>query len=194
MSYIHFYGRNAQSLTNKYKKWIIFIGQNVSLAWFSVIQCLMLTTAVQFFQSQENLKCNVGYSWEISPAIKIYEGSTKQIQLHKQNTLHKPLMKFWKQDIQVLYLLRLNPSNNSSNDFEQYSAVKNGPFHYILKVDFWRKKWQLYPKKILHYIDEFMKMKKQMVKLKFHGWTDPNRTQCDTVITYFQNASLEVQT
>jgi len=103
-------------------------------------------------------------------------------------------MKFWKQDIQVLYLLRLNPSNNSSNDFEQHSAVKNGPFHYIMKVDFWRKKWQLYPKKILHYIDEFMKMKKQMLKLKFQGWTDPNRTQCDTVIAYFQNARLKVQT
>jgi len=35
------------------------MGQNVSLAWFSVIQCLILTIAVQFFQSQENLKCNV---------------------------------------------------------------------------------------------------------------------------------------
>lgn len=69
-------------------------------------------------------------------------------------------MKFWKQDIQVLYWLRLNPSNNSPNDFEQYSALKNGPFHYIMKVDFWRKKWQLYPKKILQHIDEFLKMKK----------------------------------
>jgi hypothetical protein len=59
-------------------------------------------------------------------------------------------MKFWKQDIQVLYLLRLNPSNNNSNDFEQYSAVKNGPFHYIMKVDFWRKKWQLYPNTSLY--------------------------------------------
>jgi len=57
-----------------------------------------------------------------------------------KKTLHTPLMKFWKQDIQVLYLLRLNPSNNSPNDFEQYSALKNGPFHYIMKVDFWRKK------------------------------------------------------
>lgn len=38
-------------------------------------------------------------------------------------------MKFWEQDIEVLYLLRLNPSNNSPNDFEQYSALKNDPFH-----------------------------------------------------------------
>lgn len=60
------------------------MGQNVSLAWFSVIQCLMLTTAVQFFRSQENLKCIVGYSWEIFPTVKIYEDPTKQIQLHKQ--------------------------------------------------------------------------------------------------------------
>ena len=45
-----------------------------------------------------------------------------------KNTLHTPLMKFW-EDIQVLYLLRLNPSNNSPNDFEQYSALKNDPFH-----------------------------------------------------------------
>jgi hypothetical protein len=44
----------------------------------------MLTTAVQFYQSQENLKCNVGYSWKIFPAIKIYEDPTKQIQLQKQ--------------------------------------------------------------------------------------------------------------
>lgn len=58
------------------------MGQNVSLAWFSVIQCLILTTAVHFFQS--HLKCNVGYSWEIFPTIKIYEDPTKQIQLHKQ--------------------------------------------------------------------------------------------------------------
>jgi len=46
-----------------------------------------------------------------------------------KNTLHTPLMKFWEQDIEVLYLLRLNPSNNSPNDFEQYSALKNDPFH-----------------------------------------------------------------
>lgn len=60
------------------------MGQNVPLAWFSVIQCLILTIAVQFFQSQENMKCNIGHSWEIFPTIKIYEDPTKQIQLHKQ--------------------------------------------------------------------------------------------------------------
>ena len=37
-------------------------------------------------------------------------------------------------------------------------------------------------------------MKKHTLKLKFHGSTDPNRTQCDTIIACFQNVSLEVQT
>jgi hypothetical protein len=53
-----------------------------------------------------------------------------------KNTLHTTLKKFWKQDTQVLHLLRLNPSNNSPNDFKQYSAMKNGPFHYTMEVDF----------------------------------------------------------
>jgi len=97
-------------------------GQNVSLAWFSVIQCLMLTTALQFFQSQENLNALLAVHEKYFLQSRYMKTPLNKFSYISKNTLHTQLMKFWEQDIQVSYLLRLNPSNNSPNDFEQYST------------------------------------------------------------------------
>jgi len=84
MSYIHFSGRNAQSLTNNYKKWIIFMGAKC-------FPCMVFSNSVSdvdnctpVLPKSRKSECIVGCSWEIFPTIKIYEDPTKQIQLHKQ--------------------------------------------------------------------------------------------------------------